>query len=53
VCGSTIGALGLFLHEGNAELVIQGLVTLTEYCQGPCEANQVGRGARRAVNGRG
>ena len=41
LCGSAVGALGMFVNESNAELVVQCLVTLTEYCQGPCYQNQV------------
>lgn len=44
ICGSTTGGLGLldlYINEGNVDLIIQALVTLTEYCQGPCHENQV------------
>lgn len=42
VCGSTKGSLGVFgeLGEHNFSLVKQTLVTLTEFCQGPCHENQ-------------
>uniref|UniRef100_A0A8C9QCW6 Inositol 1,4,5-trisphosphate receptor n=1 Tax=Spermophilus dauricus TaxID=99837 RepID=A0A8C9QCW6_SPEDA len=43
MCGSTtggLGLLGLYINEDNVGLVIQGLETLTEYCQGPCHENQ-------------
>lgn len=45
MCGSTtggLGLLGLYINEGNVGLIIQSLETLTEYCQGPCQENQVG-----------
>lgn len=43
VCGSTKGSLGVFAEIGvhNFSLIIQTLVTLTEFCQGPCYKNQV------------
>jgi len=44
ICGSTtggLGLLGLYINEGNVELVNQTLESLTEYCQGPCHENQV------------
>ncbi|PVD24858.1 hypothetical protein C0Q70_15345 [Pomacea canaliculata] len=43
ICGSTtggLGLLGLYINEGNVDLINQALVTLTEYCQGPCHENQ-------------
>ncbi|KAL0968457.1 hypothetical protein UPYG_G00267150 [Umbra pygmaea] len=43
MCGSTtggLGLLGLYLNEGNVDLVRQTLETITEYCQGPCHENQ-------------
>ncbi|CAL9697413.1 unnamed protein product [Knipowitschia caucasica] len=43
ICGSTtggLGLLGLYINEGNVELVRQTLETITEYCQGPCHENQ-------------
>lgn len=43
LCGSTtggLGLLGLYINESNVALVNQTLETLTEYCQGPCHANQ-------------
>lgn len=46
MCGSTtggLGLLGLYINESNVHLIIQTLETLTEYCQGPCQENQVGR----------
>lgn len=45
VCGVTTGGLvllSLYIHAMNVELITQTLVTLTEYCQGPCHENQVG-----------
>lgn len=45
MCGSTtggLGLLGLYINESNVHLIIQTLETLTEYCQGPCQENQVG-----------
>ena len=45
ICGSTtggLGLLGLYINESNVDLITQALVTLTEYCQGPCHENQVG-----------
>ena len=33
--------LSLYIHANNVELITQTLVTLTEYCQGPCHENQV------------
>ena len=33
--------LSLYIHANNARLINQCLVTLTEYCQGPCHENQV------------
>uniref|UniRef100_A0A3P9IE27 Inositol 1,4,5-trisphosphate receptor n=1 Tax=Oryzias latipes TaxID=8090 RepID=A0A3P9IE27_ORYLA len=44
MCGSTtggLGLLGLYINEFNVHLIIQTLETLTEYCQGPCQENQV------------
>lgn len=44
MCGSTtggLGLLGLYINENNVGLIIQTLETLTEYCQGPCQENQV------------
>lgn len=44
MCGSTtggLGLLGLYINENNVELITQTLETLTEYCQGPCQENQV------------
>uniref|UniRef100_A0A668AY01 Inositol 1,4,5-trisphosphate receptor n=1 Tax=Myripristis murdjan TaxID=586833 RepID=A0A668AY01_9TELE len=46
ICGSTtggLGLLGLYINESNVDLVRQTLETITEYCQGPCHENQVGR----------
>ncbi|XP_074645592.1 inositol 1,4,5-trisphosphate receptor-like [Tubulanus polymorphus] len=43
ICGSTtggLGLLGLYINEHNVSLINQTLVTLTEYCQGPCHENQ-------------
>ncbi|KAL0859629.1 hypothetical protein ABMA27_010755 [Loxostege sticticalis] len=43
ICGSTtggLGLLGLYINEGNVQLINQTLETLTEYCQGPCHENQ-------------
>ncbi|XP_038857354.1 inositol 1,4,5-trisphosphate receptor type 2 [Salvelinus namaycush] len=43
LCGSTtggLGLLGLYINEGNVDLVRQTLETITEYCQGPCHENQ-------------
>ncbi|KAL5260490.1 hypothetical protein ACHWQZ_G010582 [Mnemiopsis leidyi] len=43
LCGGTtggLGLLGLYINEGNFELVDQCLCTLTEFCQGPCPENQ-------------
>ncbi|XP_055338282.1 inositol 1,4,5-trisphosphate receptor type 1-like [Paramacrobiotus metropolitanus] len=43
ICGSTTGGLGLlghYINEKNIRLVNQAIVSLTEYCQGPCRANQ-------------
>ncbi|XP_070192864.1 inositol 1,4,5-trisphosphate-gated calcium channel ITPR1-like isoform X2 [Littorina saxatilis] len=43
ICGSTtggLGLLGLYINESNVDLITQALVTLTEYCQGPCHENQ-------------
>ncbi|XP_028159204.1 inositol 1,4,5-trisphosphate receptor, partial [Ostrinia furnacalis] len=43
ICGSTtggLGLLGLYINEGNVQLINQTLETLTEYCQGPCHDNQ-------------
>uniref|UniRef100_A0A183UJY7 RYDR_ITPR domain-containing protein n=1 Tax=Toxocara canis TaxID=6265 RepID=A0A183UJY7_TOXCA len=42
VCGSTKGSLGVFgeIGEHNFSLITQTLVTLTEFCQGPCHENQ-------------
>lgn len=45
MCGSTtggLGLLGLYINESNVHLITQTLETLTEYCQGPCQENQVG-----------
>lgn len=44
ICGVTTGGLvllSLYIHANNVELITQTLVTLTEYCQGPCHENQV------------
>ena len=44
ICGSTaggLGLLGLYINESNVDLINQCLATLTEYCQGPCQENQV------------
>ena len=44
ICGGTsagLGLLGLYINKKNAFLVEQCLITLTEYCQGPCHENQV------------
>ncbi|EJW87947.1 inositol 1,4,5-trisphosphate receptor type 3 [Wuchereria bancrofti] len=42
ICGSTKGCLGVFgeIDEHNFSLITQTLVTLTEFCQGPCYENQ-------------
>ncbi|CAG9538689.1 unnamed protein product [Cercopithifilaria johnstoni] len=42
ICGSTKGCLGVFreINEHNFSLITQTLVTLTEFCQGPCHENQ-------------
>ena len=43
LCGSATGGLGLlgmYINEGNFELIDQCLCTLTEFCQGPCSENQ-------------
>ncbi|XP_003368548.1 inositol 1,4,5-trisphosphate receptor type 1, partial [Trichinella spiralis] len=42
ICGSTSGSLGLLheINEHNVSLVNQALISLTEYCQGPCHENQ-------------
>ncbi|VDK64075.1 unnamed protein product, partial [Onchocerca ochengi] len=42
ICGSTKGCLGVFgeIGEHNSSLITQTLVTLTEFCQGPCNENQ-------------
>ncbi|PAA74143.1 hypothetical protein BOX15_Mlig001931g6 [Macrostomum lignano] len=43
ICGSTtggLGLLGLYINESNVGLVNQALISLTEYCQGPCQWNQ-------------
>lgn len=32
---------GLWINGSNVDLVNQTLVTLTEYCQGPCKDNQL------------
>lgn len=48
MCGSTtggLGLLGLYINESNVHLITQTLETLTEYCQGPCQENQVHRPA--------
>lgn len=53
MCGSTtggLGLLGLYINESNVHLIIQTLETLTEYCQGPCQENQVER-TRGGVRG--
>ena len=41
-CGSTKGSLGVFgeIGEHNFGLIRQTLITLTEFCQGPCTENQ-------------
>lgn len=47
MCGSTtggLGLLGLYINESNVHLITQTLETLTEYCQGPCQENQVDGG---------
>ena len=44
ICGGTTAGLGLvsaYINEHNEALLIQCLETLTEYCQGPCNENQV------------
>ena len=46
ICGSTtggLGLLGLYINEKNVGLINQTVESLTEYCQGPCHENQVGR----------
>ncbi|CAD5219928.1 unnamed protein product [Bursaphelenchus okinawaensis] len=42
ICGSTKGSLGVFgeIGEHNFSLITQTLITLTEFCQGPCHENQ-------------
>ncbi|KAL3082805.1 hypothetical protein niasHS_010607 [Heterodera schachtii] len=42
ICGSTKGSLGVFAEIGvyNVSLINQTLITLTEFCQGPCHENQ-------------
>lgn len=42
MCGSTRGSIGLFrdITSNNWQLIEQTLITLTEYCQGPCRENQ-------------
>ncbi|KAI6214303.1 Inositol 1,4,5-trisphosphate receptor [Aphelenchoides besseyi] len=42
ICGSTKGSLGVFgeIGEHNFSLITQTLITLTEFCQGPCNENQ-------------
>lgn len=42
ICGSTKGSLGVFgeIGEHNFSLISQTLITLTEFCQGPCHENQ-------------
>uniref|UniRef100_A0A0N4ZIS5 Inositol 1,4,5-trisphosphate receptor n=1 Tax=Parastrongyloides trichosuri TaxID=131310 RepID=A0A0N4ZIS5_PARTI len=42
ICGSTKGSLGVFaeIGEHNFSLIKQTLITLTEFCQGPCHENQ-------------
>nr|CAD2169339.1 unnamed protein product [Meloidogyne enterolobii] len=42
ICGSTKGSLGVFaeIGEHNFSLVTQTLISLTEFCQGPCHENQ-------------
>uniref|UniRef100_A0A914EEX3 Uncharacterized protein n=1 Tax=Acrobeloides nanus TaxID=290746 RepID=A0A914EEX3_9BILA len=42
VCGSTKGSLGVFGEIGkhNFSLIKQALITLAEFCQGPCHENQ-------------
>ena len=45
LCGGTTAGLGLisaYINKDNESLLIQCLETLTEYCQGPCNENQVG-----------
>lgn len=52
MCGSTtggLGLLGLYINESNVHLITQTLETLTEYCQGPCQENQVSRAGRERV----
>lgn len=43
ICGSTKGSLGVFgeIGQHNFSLITQTLITLTEFCQGPCHENQV------------
>ena len=44
ICGGTTAGLGLvsaYINRDNEALLIQCLETLTEYCQGPCNENQV------------
>ena len=45
------GAPGSLLHEGSAEMIIQALATLSEFCQGPCRENQA-RSAPAEANAR-
>ncbi|KAF7640278.1 hypothetical protein Mgra_00000106 [Meloidogyne graminicola] len=42
ICGSTKGSLGVFaeIGEHNVSIVTQTLISLTEFCQGPCYENQ-------------
>jgi len=52
MCGSTtggLGLLGLYINESNVHLITQTLETLTEYCQGPCQENQVDRASQGGV----
>lgn len=32
--------MGNYINEDNVDLINQALITLTEYCQGPCHDNQ-------------
>lgn len=55
MCGSTtggLGLLGLYINESNVHLITQTLETLTEYCQGPCQENQVGSEQETQHDGR-
>uniref|UniRef100_A0A1I8FMW5 Nuclear pore complex protein n=1 Tax=Macrostomum lignano TaxID=282301 RepID=A0A1I8FMW5_9PLAT len=36
-----LGLLGLYINESQCGLVNQALISLTEYCQGPCQWNRV------------